>query len=73
MTEQDLAALRDAQGVDASKLFLTQMVEHHNGAIAMAQNEIDGGQFTQAVTLARSIIDTQRAEVRTMQEIVNSL
>lgn len=73
MTEQYMTALRDAQGVDASKLFLTQMIEHHNGAITMAQKEIEGGQFTAAVTLARAIVASQHDEIVTMREIVNSL
>ncbi|GAB5898991.1 DUF305 domain-containing protein [Mycolicibacterium mageritense] len=73
MSEQDMTALRDAQGVAASKLFLTQMIEHHKGAITMAQNEIDGGQFPAAVALAHSIVTAQQEEITTMQEIVNSL
>src|SRR4051812_8528701 len=40
MSEQDMAALQNAQGVEASKLFLTQMIAHHEGAITMGQNEI---------------------------------
>ncbi len=31
MSEQDMAALQNAQGVTASKLFLTQMIAHHQG------------------------------------------
>jgi uncharacterized protein (DUF305 family) len=49
MSEQDMTALKDAQGVDASKLFLTQMIAHHEGAITMAQNEIKDGQYPSAV------------------------
>ncbi|MFC9769773.1 DUF305 domain-containing protein, partial [Rhodococcus jostii] len=37
MSAEDMAALSDAQGVDATKLFLTQMTEHHTGAIIMAR------------------------------------
>lgn len=73
MSEQDLAQLRDAQGTDASRLFLTQMIEHHEGAVTMAQNEIDKGQFTEAVALARDIITTQQKEIDRMREILQSL
>src|ERR1700682_1304708 len=45
MSEQDMTALKDAQGVDAAKLFLTQMISHHEGAITMAQTEIKDGQY----------------------------
>jgi uncharacterized protein (DUF305 family) len=73
MSEQDMAALRDAQGVEASRLFLTQMTEHHEGAIAMAQTEVDGGQFPPAMELARSIIASQQKEIDTMQQLLGSL
>jgi uncharacterized protein (DUF305 family) len=73
MSEQDMAALRDAQGVEASKLFLTQMIEHHKGAITMAQTEVDKGQFSPAVEMARSIITSQQKEIDTMQQMLSSL
>lgn len=73
MSEQDMAALRDAQGVDASRLFLTQMIEHHEGAITMAQTEIDKGQFPPAVEMARAIIASQQREIDTMQQMLSSL
>jgi uncharacterized protein (DUF305 family) len=31
--------------VGAGKLFLTQMIRHHRGAISMAQKEIKSGQY----------------------------
>ena len=73
MSEQDMSALRAAQGVDASRLFLTQMIEHHKGAIAMAQTEQASGQFAPAVELARSIIASQQREIETMQRMLGAL
>ncbi len=73
MSEQDMAALQNAQGTEASRLFLNQMIEHHQGAITMAQTEIDSGQAPPAITLARSIIDSQQREISTMQGIRDSL
>ncbi|WP_016881555.1 MULTISPECIES: DUF305 domain-containing protein [unclassified Rhodococcus (in: high G+C Gram-positive bacteria)] len=73
MSAEDMTALQNAQGVDASRLFLTQMITHHQGAIAMAQNEIDSGQYPDAVAMARSIADTQQQEIATMQNILASL
>src|SRR5262245_50708937 len=40
MSEQDMQALQNAHGVDASKRFLSQMIQHHQGAITMVQDEI---------------------------------
>jgi uncharacterized protein (DUF305 family) len=73
MSAADMQALRDAQGVDAAKLFLTQMIEHHKGAIAMAQTEVDDGQNAQAKAMAQTIIDTQQQEITTMEQILTSL
>ena len=73
MSEQDMAALNSAQGIEASRLFLSQMIEHHQGAITMAQTEIDSGQFPQAITLARSIVSSQQQEITTMQGMLATL
>jgi uncharacterized protein (DUF305 family) len=73
MSEQDMAALQNAQGVEASKLFLTQMIAHHEGAITMAQTEIKDGQYPAAVELARAIVTAQQKEIETMKGILASL
>jgi uncharacterized protein (DUF305 family) len=73
MSEQDMAALTAAQGAEASKLFLTQMISHHQGAITMAQKEIDIGQYPSATQLARSIVETQQREIDAMNGMLGSL
>lgn len=73
MSPADMQALQNAQGVAAGKLFLTQMVTHHQGAIAMAQNEIKNGQSTEAIALAKSIVSSQQREIDTMNELLRSL
>jgi uncharacterized protein (DUF305 family) len=73
MSQQDMAALQSAQGVEASKLFLTQMIRHHEGAITMAQTEIKDGQYPAAVELARAIATAQQQEIDTMKSILASL
>ena len=55
LSERELNALREAKGVDASRLFLTQMIAHHEGAISVAQTEIEEGQYPPAVAMARSM------------------
>ncbi len=73
MSEQDMTALKDAQGVDASKLYLTQMIAHHEGAVTMAQSEIKDGQYPPAVGMARAIVTGQQQEIDTMKGILASL
>ena len=73
MSAEDMAALRNAQGVEASKLFLTQMIAHHQGAIAMAQDEIKSGQYPPAIAMSQSIVTSQQKEIDEMQAILASL
>jgi uncharacterized protein (DUF305 family) len=73
LPDQDIAALQNAQGVDASKRFLTGMIECHEGTIAMAEDEIKDGQYPPAVALAHSISTREQQENTTMQSILASL
>jgi uncharacterized protein (DUF305 family) len=73
MSAADMQALKNAEGVTASKLFLTQMITHHQGAITMAQNEIKDGLNPDAIALANSIITGQQKEIDTMNQILSSL
>lgn len=73
MSDQQMDALRQAQGVDASKTFLTQMIAHHEGAIDMANTEINAGQYPAAIDLARTIVTTQQQEIDTMKGILGRL
>ncbi len=73
MSDEDMAALQNAQGVAAAKLYLTQMIRHHQGAISMAQNEISSGQYPATIALAQSIATSQQQEIDTMNKILASL
>jgi len=73
MSDEDMQSLDAATGADASRLFLDQMTMHHEGAITMAQDEVDNGQNADSVALARTIVETQTAEIATMQELLAQL
>ncbi|HKV21550.1 MAG TPA: DUF305 domain-containing protein [Mycobacterium sp.] len=73
MSDEQLTALKNASGVEANRLFLTGMIAHHEGAIEMAQTEIDGGTFAPAIDMAREIAKTQQAEIDTMKGILETL
>ncbi|NLG48460.1 DUF305 domain-containing protein, partial [Gordonia sp. (in: high G+C Gram-positive bacteria)] len=62
MSEDDLNKLRAATGTEAAKLFLTQMIEHHEGAVDMAEDEIEDGKNADAVAMAKSIVESQQKE-----------
>ncbi|MDP3209187.1 MAG: DUF305 domain-containing protein [Rhodoglobus sp.] len=61
MSDGDMSALSAAVGVEASRLFLQQMIVHHEGAIAMAQIQLAGGEHAGALAMAQQIIDAQTA------------
>ncbi|SFR67736.1 Uncharacterized conserved protein, DUF305 family [Agromyces sp. CF514] len=73
MTADDLASLEAATGDDASRLFLEQMIVHHEGAIDMAEAEVADGEHAGAVEMARSIVETQAAEIDEMRDILATL
>ncbi|QHC68759.1 uncharacterized protein (DUF305 family) [Rathayibacter sp. PhB179] len=70
MSDEDMSALEDATGVDAEKLFLEQMMQHHEGAVEMAKTEINDGQNPDAIKLANTIVQTQTEEIATMQDLL---
>jgi len=73
MSDDDMAALGQASGPEASSLFLEQMIQHHQGAIDMAQQQIENGQNPQALELAQKIVDDQTAEIAEMQDLLAQL
>jgi uncharacterized protein (DUF305 family) len=73
MSDTDMQALEDASGVEASRLFLEQMIVHHQGAIDMAQTEVENGQNADVIALAEAIIASQTTEITTMEDILATL
>ena len=73
MSEQDMSDLEAATGIEASRLFLEQMTVHHEGAVEMAQVEVDEGEDPDAAALAQQIIDDQNAELELMDELLETL
>jgi uncharacterized protein (DUF305 family) len=49
------------------------MVQHHQAAIDMANQEVKTGKNTDAVALAKKIVTDQTAEIATMQSLLTSL
>jgi uncharacterized protein (DUF305 family) len=70
MSDEDMSALETASGSEAAELFLEQMIEHHEGAIDMAESHLEDGLNVDALALSQAIIDTQRAEVALMQDML---
>ena len=73
MSEEDLADLESAEGGDASRLFLDQMIIHHEGAVTMAEDHLEAGQNSEALELSENVISDQNAEIEEMEELRDSL
>ncbi len=70
MTAEEMARLESASAAEFEDLWLAMMIEHHEGAIAMAEQEIDEGASDRAVALAERIVTDQQQEVATMRDLL---
>lgn len=70
MSDDDMSTLAAASGPDASRLFLEQMIVHHEGAIEMAKDELDSGSSPDVRELAEAIIIAQTSEIATMRALL---
>jgi uncharacterized protein (DUF305 family) len=73
MSEQDMQALMNGTGPEFDRLFLTQMIAHHTGAVEMAQAELSSGTNTAALAMAESIRDSQSAEIAEIEQLLAEL
>ena len=70
LTAEQMEALRNARGATFDHLFLTGMIQHHNGALIMVHDLFDSagaGQDADLFDFATDADNTQRAEIRIMQ------
>lgn len=72
MTAEDMDALENASDAEFEDMWLEMMIEHHEGAIEMAETEQSEGQFKDAVDLAGQIVEAQQQEIDTMQGLLDS-
>lgn len=73
VSDEGLAQLKAAQGTEAARLFLTQMIAHHEGAISMADEERANGSNPEALELAESVVSEQGTEIQTMKNLLATL
>ena len=73
LTPQQMDALRHASGATFDHLFLTGMIQHHNGALVMVKDLFDNpgaGQDAELFDFATDADNTQRAEIKIMQNLL---
>ena len=70
LTPKQMEALRNARGERFDHLFLTGMIQHHDGALIMVKDLFDtagAGQDAELFNFATDVDSGQRAEIRIMQ------
>jgi len=72
MSEEQMQGLEEASGLAYDEMFLEMMIEHHTGAIQMAQTEQSEGLYAEAIELAEQIESAQRDEIETMQDLLGT-
>jgi uncharacterized protein (DUF305 family) len=70
LNQSQMTALSKARNDNFDRLYLSGMIEHHKGAIDMAQDEVRGGTNTQILQLARAIITSQTTEIDKMKSML---
>ncbi len=72
MSAADMDKLAAAEGVEFDRLWMTLMIDHHEGAVTMAQQVLTTTRNPEVHRLAEAIIAAQRAEISTMQNLLRS-
>jgi uncharacterized protein (DUF305 family) len=73
LTPKQMDELRQAKGAEFDRLFLTGMIQHHNGALVMVKELFDtpgAGQDAELFDFATDADNTQRAEIAIMQDML---
>ena len=71
MTPEQMTHLESLSGEAFDREWITMMIEHHRGAVTMAQAELKDGQNTEMRAMAQEIVNTQQAEIAEMEAQLN--
>ena len=72
MSAEQMRTLEAAQGIEFQDMWLEMMIEHHQGAIEMAETQQADGKYQPAVGLAEDVETAQRAEIARLQSLLPS-
>jgi len=73
LSPQQMDALKKVEGAEFDHLFLTGMIQHHEGALVMVKDLFDtagAGQDAELFNFASDVDSGQRAEIRSMQTLL---
>ncbi|MET9252823.1 DUF305 domain-containing protein [Streptomyces sp. NPDC003717] len=70
MDDQDMTDLEKSSGAEFDRMFLSLMVEHHEGAVEMATTEQSAGRYGPAKKLAGEVVTAQQGEIAEMKALL---
>ena len=70
LSDEEIDELEAADGATGTTLFLEGMIDHHEGAIDMAERHQENGENDEALELSAAIIETQTDEIERMQQLL---
>lgn len=71
-TSEQMQELKSLEGVEAEKLFLELMIEHHKGGVEMAEAVLDRSRERVVVTLAKNVVKSQSGEIELMEGLLGA-
>lgn len=75
LSPKQMEALKNAEGAEFDRLFLSGMIQHHGGALEMVKKLFatpGAGQDAELFNFTTDIDTGQRAEIKIMQELLNA-
>ncbi len=73
MTEADMEKLESSSGTAFDRLWMELMIQHHEGAVRMSEDELKDGKNPDVKALAQTIVTSQQAEISTMNSLLSKL
>lgn len=71
MSDKQMRRLKHAEGSEFDTQWVEMMIDHHEGAVEMANTELDNGTNDDAGDLADDIVDAQQDEIAEMKDMLD--
>lgn len=73
LSDEQMAELASLKGVDFDRAFFNGMMQHHNGAVLMAEEALADGKHPELREFLQKVIDHQTTEIADMQRLLEGL
>ena len=72
-TPEEIRQLEAARGTEADRLFLTLMIRHHQGGVAMAEAALERAHNPLILDFAQKVVTAQTAEVKALTALLDGM